>query len=112
MSLEARVVELHRLPVNRTVRMPHGGLHAGRGVFKRFSAPNDPGCGVIEGSQAFGGSVPEGYRSWMVVVLPDALVEVEEYDDTPDANTFARVHAPTEARADELEAALRSAEAG
>ncbi len=109
MSLETRVVELRRLPVKRTVPMPQGGLGAGWVVLKRFTSPDDPACGVIEGRQQYGGSVPEGYRSWMEVVLPDALIEVEEYEDRPDANTSARVHTTTEARADELEAVLRSA---
>lgn len=108
MTREQCLPELRRLPVTRTVPLPRSGVDAGVHVLRRFGA-GDVGCGVLSSRHQFGGSVPEGYREEMLVLLPDALVEVEGYEDAPEANTFARIFAATAGRADELEAALRDA---
>ncbi len=103
--LEQRQAELSKLPVKRTVRLPQSGLAAGARVLKQFGG-NDARCGMLERRHEYGGSVPEGYRVERVVVLRDALVDVEEYEDRPDDETWAHVYARNEAHADELEAAL------
>lgn len=108
--LEQRQAELLRLPVKRTVRLPQSGLAAGARVLEQFGG-NDARCGMLERRHEYGGSVPEGFRVERVVVLRDALVDVEEYEDRPDDETWAHVYARNEAHADELEAALRSARA-
>lgn len=100
MTLHDRMNELNRLPVKRTVALPHSGFDAGSRLIKRF------GGEAVHERYQFGGSVPEGYRLVMYVVLTDALVEVEEYEDSPQANTFAQISTPTEARADELQAVM------
>lgn len=99
--------DLRRLPVRRTIPLPASGFAAASRVALRFINRGEPGCGVLHDRHQFGGSVPEGYRSVMFVLLKDALVEAEEYDDTPSANTFVEIHAETESRADEVEAVIR-----
>lgn len=105
--LEHRVSELRRLPITRNVGLPRSGLDAGWRVLQRFGS-GDETSGTVDARHQYGGSVPEGYRLCMTVVLPDALVEVEEFEDMLEANTFAAIYAPTEARADELEVVLRA----
>lgn len=100
MTPRARLTELRALPVKRTVALPHSGFDAGLRLLKRFGGER------FQERYQFGGSVPEGYRLVMFVLLADALVEVEEYEDSPRANTFAQIAAPTEARADELQAVM------
>lgn len=106
--LEQRRSELLKLPVKRTVRLPHSGLAAGARILKQFGA-NDARCGMLEHRHEYGGSVPEGFRVERVIVLPNALVDVEEYEDRADDETWAHVSARNKEAADELEAALRSA---
>lgn len=106
--LEQRRGELQRLPVKRTVRLPRSGLAAGARLLKQFGG-NDARCGMLERRHEYGGSVPEGYRVERIVVLLNALVDVEEYEGRADDETWAHVYARNEAHADELEAALRSA---
>lgn len=106
--LEQQRAELQKLPVKRTVRLPKSGLEAGARVLKQFGA-DDAQCGMLERRHEYGGSVPEGYRVERIIVLLNALVDVEEYEDRPDDETWANVFARNEAQADELEAALRSA---
>lgn len=100
MTDQARLTELRSLPVKRTVALPHSGFDAGSRLLKRFGGER------LHARHQFGGSVPEGYRLELLVLLPDALVEVEEYEDTPQANTFAEITTTTEARADELQAVI------
>lgn len=100
MTHQARLTELRSLPVKRRVALPHSGFDAGSRLLKRLGGDS------FQERHQFGGSVPEGYCLTMFVLLPDALVEVEEYEDTPQANTFAEIVTTTEARADELQAVL------
>lgn len=82
------------------IRLPCSGLDAARRVAATLlpSAP-PPGvvCGSIHGSHAYGGSVVEGTRHFVRVVLEHAVVEAEEYDNAADTATHVYVWTTDEA---------------
>jgi len=73
------------------------------------AAPPDPAQGVLTWAHPYGGSVAEGRRTVVAVVLVDALVEAEDLDADPAGTTWVRVFAVDPDRRAALAAAARAA---
>lgn len=91
----------------RTVALPCGGFAVARALEGAYLPRDDARCGVLHHHFQYGGSVPEGWAESRTLVLPDAIVVIEDYDIETD--TCVRIQALTEARADELERAALAA---
>jgi hypothetical protein len=91
----------------RNVPLESNGFGVSCALEAAFLPPEDARCGVFVHRFQYGGSVPEGWAEARTLVLADAVVETVDYD--VETNTFVEVLALTEARADELERAVRAA---
>jgi hypothetical protein len=91
----------------RSVPLEGGGSAVSRALEGALVPREDPRCGVVSRAFEYGGSVPEGWAESRTLVLPDAAIETQDHD--VETNTFVRIEALTEARADELERAVRAA---
>ncbi len=91
----------------RNVPLEGNGFAVSRALEAAFRPPDDARCGVFTHRFQYGGSVPEGWAEARTLVLADAVVETIDYD--VESNTFVDIIALTEARADELERAVRAA---
>ena len=110
-ALERRAAELRTGPVLH-VSVTGSGLGATDRVAQVLPAeplPGGPACGVLAWDHTYGGSVPEGVRSVVAVVLADALVEAEDFDADPVAATTVRIFAADPARRAALAAVVRAA---
>ena len=91
----------------RTVPLEGNGFGVSRALEAAFLPSDDARCGVFSHRFQYGGSVPEGWAEARTLVLADAVVETVDYD--VESNTFVEILALTEARAEELERAVRAA---
>jgi hypothetical protein len=89
------------LTVSRSVALAGNGSRVHQRLVKRLLPRDDPRCGVLSHTFQYGGSVPEGWADETTLVLADATIETLDYD--VESNTWVKVRAVAEARADELE---------
>jgi hypothetical protein len=110
--MQSGVVDQHHTELRassratRTVPLEGNGFAVSRALEAAFLPPDDARCGVFTHRFQYGGSVPEGWAEARTLVLADAVVETVDYD--VESNTFVEILALTEARADELERAVRA----
>lgn len=99
-QLEERADALVRISRRSVISLERSGLDAAARVAAALlpsEPPPDVVCGSYRGSHAYGGSVPEGERYFVRVVLPFAVVEAEEYDHDSTAATYFYVWTDDEA---------------
>lgn len=103
-AIEAHLKTLN-LTATRTVPLAGNGSAVHAALRERVLPRGDPRCGVLSHTFEYGGSVPEGTAERTTLVLVDAVIETDDFDH--ETNTFVKVRAASEARADALEALVR-----
>jgi hypothetical protein len=105
-----RAVEVHlrtlKLEHTRSVPLPGNGGAVHTRLRDELLPRHDARCGVLHHEFKYGGSVEEGTAERATLVLPDAVIETEDF--SPETNTWVRVRASSAARADELEHRVRA----
>ncbi|MBK7075955.1 MAG: hypothetical protein IPH44_27040 [Myxococcales bacterium] len=107
-ELERRAAELRTLPA-LAFTVTGSGLAATDRAAEELPAADDPRCGVLTRSHPYGGSVIDGYRTEVLVILADALVAAEDYDPESSGTSWVHVFAADPDRRAALGALVRAA---